>query len=182
MLRDPPLVRLRCSETNVPLNAFVQILNNEDAPTEIDREGPSVVLYDRYEAITGEGRYIAELCGRFDSTEGIQNLIDALARADGETLRPLVLVLGWLKSPAAARALTRHLGRVGTQERSCRCSGESGSTVTDLLIEQLQSEDIESALLCGRALGRIRDRRATSALDSTARQGRRVTISLFWLP
>ena len=114
MLCDPTARTLAMLGDERAAEAFVQILNNEDAPTETIAQS-LVVLYERYEALYSKGRSIAELCDRFVRPNGVQNLIDALARADGQALRPLVLVLGWLHSPAADACNNASSGQSGTR-------------------------------------------------------------------
>ena len=177
MLCDPTARTLAMLGDERAAEAFVQILNNEDAPTETIAQS-LVVLYERYEALYSKGRSIAELCDRFVRPNGVQNLIDALARADGQTLRPLVLVLGWLHSPAAARAITRHLGRVELGTEVLANLVNQGPTVTNLLIDQLKSEDFETRSSAIKALGRIRDKRATGALTALLGKEDELTIPL----
>ena len=109
MLREPAALALARVGDEFTVDALVRILNDRDAPTEVIAQS-LVVLQDRYETVYGEGAYIAGLCGRSIRPVGVQNLIAAFAKADEKNLRPLVLLLGCLDSPAAARVVTRHLG------------------------------------------------------------------------
>ena len=153
MLREPAALALARVGDEFTVDALVRILNDRDAPTEVIAQS-LVVLQDRYETVYGEGAYIAGLCGRSIRPVGVQNLIAAFAKADEKNLRPLVLLLGCLDSPAAARAVTRHLGHPELRNEILEALVRHGSAVTELLMEQLASEDLEIRWSAVTALGR----------------------------
>jgi HEAT repeat protein len=177
MLREPAVLALARVGDEFTVEAFVRILNERDAPTEMIARALAI-LYDRYETLYGEGAYIAGLCGRSIRPLGVQNLIGALAKADQENLRPLVLLLGCLDSPAAARVVTRHLGHPELRNEILAALVRHGSAVTELLMEQLDSEDLEVRWSAVTALGRIKDRRATPALAKLLGEDEELTIPL----
>src|SRR5688572_4006763 len=165
ILREPAAQALgRIADESV-VEPLVQVLNGRDAPTEVIATS-LVTLYDRFERLHREGRYIAELCGRSIRAPGVQNLIDALAGETAVDLRPLVMVLGWSRSPSAASFLARRLGSPGVQDEVVDALVSYGFSVVDSLMEQLHSEDIEVRSSAVAAIGRIRDKRATSALTA----------------
>lgn len=164
LLRDAAadaLGQLGDEETVAPLAA---LLNSPEAPT------PAVAcalaaLYDRYEKLYGEGEYIADLSRRVIGATGAQNLLDALQQAGArDELRPLALVAGWLEGAAVERALTRLLGHEDARAETIEALVRHGSRVTDLLIEQLESGDLEIRKSAVVAIGRIGDARAVPAL------------------
>jgi HEAT repeat protein len=147
-------------ETVAPLAA---VLNAPDAPTRPVARALAA-LYDRYEKQYGEGAHISDLSRAAISPTGARNLLDALDGSGSAELRPLALVVGWLEGPAVERALTRLLGRADARGEVIEALVRHGSRVTELLIEQLGSEDLEIRKAAVVALGRIGDARAAPAL------------------
>jgi len=154
------LGRLGDEKTVGPLAA---LLNRPDAPTRAAARALAA-LYDRFENNVGEGAYIADLSRAVINPAGAQNLLDALGGADSGDLRPLALVVGWLEGAAVERALTRLLGRPDVRGEVVEALVRHGPRVTELLIEQLGSEDLEVRKSAVVALGRIGDARAVDAL------------------
>jgi HEAT repeat protein len=147
-------------ETVAPLAA---LLNTPGAPARTVAQALAA-LHDRYEKLYGEGAHIADLSRAAISPAGAQNLLDALGASSTGELRPLALVVGWLEGAAVERALTRLLGRADARGEVVEALVRHGSRVTDLLIEQLASEDLEIRRSAVVALGRIGDARAAPAL------------------
>ncbi|MFN2416425.1 MAG: HEAT repeat domain-containing protein [Pyrinomonadaceae bacterium] len=139
------------------------LLNAPEAPTRVVARALAA-LHDRYEKRYGEGAYIADLSRAAVNPTGARNLLDALDDAGNEELRPLALVVGWLEGSAVERALTRLLGRADARGEVIEALVRHGSRVTELLVEQLGSEDLESRKAAVVALGRIGDARAAPAL------------------
>jgi HEAT repeat protein len=162
-LREPAAQALAKVGDDSTVPALVALLN-EPGPAAEMVAGSLVVLFDRYERTFGEGRYIADLVRRGITASGIQNLLDALAHVRPLNLRALVVILGWLKNAAAARALALHLGSPDLRNEIIQALVRHGAHVTDLLIEQLKSEDLEIRWSAITALGRIRDARAAPLL------------------
>ncbi|MDT5156191.1 MAG: hypothetical protein QOH51_548 [Acidobacteriota bacterium] len=147
-------------ETIAPLAA---LLNTPNAPTQAVATALAA-LHDRYAKLFGEGAYIADLSRNAINPTGAQNLLDALNESSHADLRPLALVVGWLEGAAVERALTRLLGHGDARGETVEALVRHGSRVTDLLIEQLGSEDLEIRKSAVVALGRIGDARAAPAL------------------
>ncbi|HEX7317533.1 MAG TPA: HEAT repeat domain-containing protein [Pyrinomonadaceae bacterium] len=147
-------------ETVAPLAA---LLNEPEAPTTVVARALAA-LHDRYEKQYGEGSYIADLSRAAVNPTGARNLLDALNDSRPEELRPLALVVGWLEGAAVDRALTRLLGHADARGEVIEALVRHGSGVTELLIEQLASEDLEIRKAAVVALGRIGDARAVPAL------------------
>lgn len=154
------LGQLGDEETVAPLAA---LLNTPEAPTPIVARALAA-LHDRYEKEYGEGAHIADLSRAATNATGAQNLLDALNDSGSEALRPLALVVGWLEGAAVERALTRLLGHADARGEVVEALVRHGSRVTDLLIEQLGSEDLEIRKAAVVALGRIGDARSVPAL------------------
>ncbi|HET7288496.1 MAG TPA: HEAT repeat domain-containing protein, partial [Pyrinomonadaceae bacterium] len=146
-----------------PLTA---LLNTPTAPTDTIA-GALATLSDRYEQQYGEARYIADLTSHEISPIGVQNLLDALEAPGKENLRSIALVLGWLKSPSVARALTRLMGRIDLRDEIIEALARHGSTTVDLLTSQLTAEDLEVRRSAVVALGRIGDASAAPAVVNT---------------
>lgn len=163
MLREAAadvLGQLGDEETVVPLAA---LLNATDAPAPVVARALAA-LRDRYEKLYGEGAYIADLSRAAVNPTGAHNLLGALDGSSPEELRPLALVIGWLEGAAVERALTRLLGHADARGEVIEALVRHGSRVTDLLVEQLGSEDLEIRKAAVVALGRIGDARAAPAL------------------
>jgi HEAT repeat protein len=177
MLREPTAQTLgRIGDESV-VEPLVGVLNTREAPTVIIANSLAS-LYDRFEEAHGEGRFIAELAVQSIRAEGMQNVVDAFNGVSAANLRPLVLIVGWLRNPAAARAVAQHLGSAEVQGDVIEALVRHGHSVVDLLIEQLKSEDIGVRTSAVSALGRIRDKRATPALTALLPRDRELTIPL----
>jgi HEAT repeat protein len=163
MLRVPAadaLGKLGDEETVPPL---VALLNKPSAPVQVIAQALAS-LYDRYQALYREGNYIAELARKHLKATGTQNLLDAVHGANDDALRTLARVLGWMEGEAIERALTRLLGCATARKEVVEALVRYGSRVTELLIENLETEDFETRLAAVFALGRIGDARAVPSL------------------
>lgn len=147
-------------ESVAPLAA---LLNTPNAPTRAAARALAA-LHDRYERLYGEGSYVAELSRGLINPTGAQNLLEELEKPGHKELRPLALVVGWLEGAAVERALTRLLGKSDVRGEVLEALVRHGPDVADLLIEQLESEDLEIRKAAAVALGRIGDARAVPAL------------------
>ncbi|HEX6622602.1 MAG TPA: sister chromatid cohesion protein PDS5, partial [Pyrinomonadaceae bacterium] len=154
------LGRLGDEEAVAPLAA---LLNRPGAPARVVAQSLAA-LHDRYEKLYGEGAYIADLSRAAINPTGARTLLDALNESDAGGLRSLALVVGWLEGAAVERALTRLLGQRDARAEVIEALVRHGSRVTDLLMEQLGSEDLEIRQSAVVALGRIGDARAAPAL------------------
>ncbi|HBB33627.1 MAG TPA: PBS lyase [Cyanobacteria bacterium UBA8803] len=121
-------------------------------------------LYERYEAIYGEGSYITDLASMAIEPTGVQNILNQLEKANPEELHALVLLLGHLEGAGVESALTQLLGQATVRSAVVEALVRYGSRVTDLLIEQLAADDLEICQAAVVALGRIGDPRAGPAL------------------
>ncbi|HEX8634259.1 MAG TPA: HEAT repeat domain-containing protein [Pyrinomonadaceae bacterium] len=157
------LGRLGGEETIAPLAA---LLNRPNAPT-LAVAHALAALHDRYAKLYGEGAHVAALSRDAIDPAGAQNLLAALNESSPAELRPLALVVGWLEGVAVERALTRLLGQADARGEIVEALVRHGARVTDLLVEQLASEDLEIRKSAVVALGRIGDARAAPALIKT---------------
>ena len=177
MLREATAQTLgRIGDESV-VKPLVDVLNGREAPTVIIANS-LVSLYDRFEEAHGEGRLIAELTAQAMRTQGTQNVVDAFDGVSAANLRPLVLIVGWLRNPVAARAVAQYLGSSEVQSDVVEALVRHGHAVVDLLVEQLDSEDIGVRAAAVSALGRIRDRRAIPLLTSLLGRDEELTIPL----
>lgn len=163
LLREPAISLLGQLGDDSAVGSLTRLLNTPAAPTNPIAEALAT-LNDRYQEQYGEGSYIADLTDREIDPTGVQNLLDALATSGQETLRPIVLVLGWLKRPGVERALTRLMGRVDLRDEIIEALVRHGSATGELLVAQLGAEDLEVRRSAVVALGRIGDSSATTAL------------------
>ena len=121
-------------------------------------------LHDRYERHYGGGAYITDEFHAAISPAGSQRLIDAVAQAATADLRPLVIVLAWLRGPAVERALTRLLGHAEIRADVVEAIVRQDAGIVSQLLEQLDTPDAETRAAAVVALGRLGDRRATAPL------------------
>lgn len=142
---------------------LADMLNQPDAPaTAVCRALCSI--YDRFEEYYREGTAIGELVSRTVTEAGLANLIKALECADPNEVRPMALVLGWLRGPGVEQALLRLLGEPSARREVTEALIRHGSGVVELLLESLEDEDFEVRKAAVIALGRIGDRRAVPPL------------------
>ncbi|HUK92194.1 MAG TPA: HEAT repeat domain-containing protein [Blastocatellia bacterium] len=163
MMRAPAaeaLGQLGDEETVAPL---VRLLNKPGAPGMVVAQALAA-LYDRYEKRYQEGNYIADLARKAIAPSGARNLLDALEETGRDGLRSLALVLGWLEGEAVERALTRLLGHATARREVVEALVRHGARVTQLLIEQLDSDDLPVRQAALSALARIGDPRALPSL------------------
>jgi HEAT repeat protein len=177
LLREPAAQALAKVGDESTVSALVELLNKPVAPAEAVASSLTI-LYDRYERQFGEGSHIADLSRSAIATTGIQNLLDALPKARPASLRALVLVLGWVDSPAAARALALHLGSPDLRSEIIEAMVRHGDLVTGVLTEQLKSEDLEIRWAAITALGRIRDKNAVQPLIALLRKDPELAIPI----
>jgi HEAT repeat protein len=163
LLREPAAVVLGQLGNDKAVGPLVRLLNVPNAATELIARALAN-LYDRYQSQYGEGEYIADLTRNEIAPTGFQNLIDTLARPNLHDLRPIALVLGWLKGGAVDRALTRLLGHAEVRDEIVEALVRHGTGTLKLLIEQLDAEDVEVRRAAVIALGRIGDATAIPAL------------------
>jgi HEAT repeat protein len=142
---------------------LVALLNRPGAPVE-PVAGALATLYDRAEREYGEGARVSYAAAETITATGAQNLIDAIGGATADWLRAIVVVLGWVRSPAVDHALTRLLGDVSVRDEVVEALVRSGSAVVELLVDKLDASDFETRKAAIVALGRVGDRRATPAL------------------
>jgi HEAT repeat protein len=122
------------------------------------------VLHNRYERIYHEAGHIANSARKVITEVGIANLLAAIENTDDSELNYLALILGWLDGPMVERALTQLLGRPIVRKEIVEALVRHGSGVVNLLIDMLDSEDLEIRRTTIIALGRIGDSRAVPAL------------------
>ena len=123
-------------------------------------------IQHRYETSTSGGDEIKELVQRRLSSDGVRRILASLERASGESVRPLISVLGWLRDPAIPPALVRLLGADKARHEVVEAFVRFGSSAVDLLIEQLETGDSETRRSAVVALGRIGDKRAVESLSA----------------
>src|SRR5262249_20092920 len=97
-------------------------------------------------------------------------------QADGENLWALARVLGWMEGEEIERALTRLLAHATARKEVVEALVRHGARVTELLIEQLDSDDVEARQAAMIVLGRIGDARAVPALVRVLREDDELAI------
>jgi HEAT repeat protein len=121
-------------------------------------------IQHRYESSTSDGEEIKELVRRHLSADGVKRIVAALERASGDSVRPLINVLGWLDDPAVPDALVRLLGAEDARHDVVEAFVRFGSSAVPLLIDQLSTGEPDARRAAIVALGRIGDRRAVEPL------------------
>jgi HEAT repeat protein len=163
MLRGPAAEALGQLGDEQAIAPLVTLLNKPAAPTLVVAQALAT-LYERQAEPDGGGRTIVDLTRRAVDQTGTQNLLDALNEATDDELRALVLVLGWLEGDAVERAFAQLLNRKTVRKEVVGALAHYGTRVTELLIERLDSEEVETRQAAAIALGRIGDARAVPAL------------------
>jgi HEAT repeat protein len=123
-----------------------------------------VRIHDRYQSRYGAGAFIAGEVRRMMHAAAERRLLDALAAGDREHTGAMVTVASWLGSSAVQRALADLLARPGGAPSIIEAIVRQGSSIVNLLIEQLDDPEEDAQRGAIIALGRIGDRRATAAL------------------
>ena len=157
------------------VSPLVELLNEPGIPAAAVAQ-PLASLYDRYESLYGEGGHVRDLVRTGIRAPGVQNLLDAVSRAQGDGIRPLALVLGWMEGQAMERALSRLLGHPEARKEVVEAFIRHGRRVTNLLMEQLRAEDLEIRQAAVIALGRIGDPAAVPALTEVLQNEPELTI------
>jgi len=121
-------------------------------------------LYQRFDEEYGEGDYIADLSRQSIQPSGVRHLLSALNEVEPIDLRPLAIVIGWLRGPAVDRTLVRLLGEATVRTEVLEALTRHGEGVIELLIDRLESEDFEIRRAAVSVLGRLGYRQATPAL------------------
>jgi len=163
MLRVPAadaLGHLGDEETVAPL---VALLNRPGAPVSTIAQSLAA-LYDRHERLYQEGNLVADLARSAVGATAAHNLLAALNETGDDELRALALVMGWVEDESLERALTRLIGKASARKEVVEALVRYGARVVDLLVEQLDSEELDVRQAAVTALGRIGDGRAVPAL------------------
>lgn len=163
LLRGPAADALGQLGDEEVVEPLAKLLNTPGAPSLLIAQA-FATLHNRYEDLYREGTYIADLARGVIAATGAQNLLDVLDEANADELRALALVLGWLEGVAVERALTRLLGKPSARKEVVEALVRYGERVTDLLIEQLEAEDLETRRAAVIALGRIGNPESVPAL------------------
>jgi HEAT repeat protein len=156
--------------------ALVAVLNRSEAPVG-SVAGAIANLYDEYEGRYEGGLYIVSEFQASLNATGAQNLLDALSDGRISDLRPVVLLLGWIQSPAVARALAQLLGHPACRADVIEALVRHGAGVVDELIDRLGAEDEQVQLAAVSALGKLGDRRSTAPIASLLTADRTVVIA-----
>jgi HEAT repeat protein len=163
MLRSPATDALGQLGDEDVVGPLAELLNTPGAPALVIAQALAA-LHDRYEKSYQEGSYIADLARGAIDAAGVRNLLDAIDQTSGDNLRALALVLGWLEGEAVERALVRLLGQSTARKEVIEALVRYGERITQLLIEQLHAEEVETRKAAVIALGRIGGSRAVPAL------------------
>jgi HEAT repeat protein len=163
MLRDAAAETLGALGDETVVAPLVELLNSAST-TAWPIAKALTDLYDRFEEDHAEGDYIADLTRQAIQPSGVQHLLTAIGDGESDDLRPFAVVIGWLRGPAVDRALVRLMGEASVRSEVLEALTHHGEGVINLLIEQLNSDDIEIRGAAITVLGRLGYRRATPAL------------------
>jgi HEAT repeat protein len=174
-IREPVIDALAELAGDEAVRPLVEVLNHTGAASTIARA--LVRLRERYEARYGGGTsVIAEFQAALQPA-GAQRVLDAVAQAPADALRPLVTVLGWLRGRAVEQALTRLLGQAAVRADVIEAIVRQDAGVVDLLVEQLRAGDEDTRLAAIVALGRLGDRRAVAPLVPLLHDERAIVVA-----
>ncbi|MDH7503903.1 MAG: HEAT repeat domain-containing protein [Verrucomicrobiota bacterium] len=121
-------------------------------------------IHDRYQVVYGEGEYVASIVRENITENGIDALLSELDQKRGVEIGSFVRILGWMESETATRRLASLLAQREARAEVVEALVRHGKHVTHLLIDQLQSPDVEVQHAAAAALGRIGDPQAVPAL------------------
>jgi len=134
-------------------------------------------LHARYEERYHGGAYVVDQFQSAIDSAGAATLLRAVADTGIDELRTYVLVLSWLRGPAVQDALTRLLGQPTIRTEVIEALVRQGAPVVPQLVGQFGAADPATRLASIVALGRLADRRATSALVRLLGENREETIA-----
>ena len=150
--------------------ALVELLNGSQPPTLLVVRAIAAI-YRRDERIYGQGIAITDLTVHRLKGTGVGALIDGIAHAREEELADLILLLGWLEAPEVEVAMTGLISHgalrdqvIDTLIRYGRREKDKGDRICALLMEQLNSVEIETREAAVMALGKIGNSRVVPAL------------------
>lgn len=125
-----------------------------------------VSIYERYNEKYGAGDVIADIVKNRISKTGADKIVKSLDIASDESLHVIALILGWLEGDVIDKALIRILGKTSARKEIIDSIVRHGQHIINLLIDQINSNDIEIKKSAVIALGRIGDKRAAPGLIS----------------
>lgn len=150
----------------------------------LNRGGPAAAvaralarLHERYERDYGGGALIVAEFQALVDAAGTARMLDAIASCDGADLRPIVTVLGWLKGEAVHRALARLLGHAEVRGDAIDAIVRQDAGVVDILIDEVDSSDPDTALAAIVALGRLGNRRAAPRIAAALGRSPAVAVA-----
>ncbi|CAD5976440.1 HEAT repeat domain-containing protein [Planktothrix agardhii] len=155
------------AEVVTPMATFLNQPDSSNFPCSVG--GLAIALakiYHRYQKEFGEGAFIADLTRRAVDELGTQNLLNTIKTANSEELQSLALILGWLNGNNVAVALTEMLSNAQLREPIIEALVKFGSSITPLLISQLEAPDLETRKAVITVLGRIGSNQAVPALTN----------------
>lgn len=154
------LGQLGDADVTIPL---ASLLNLKNQPIK-EIAAAIAAIYHRYQTLFGEGIHIADLTRSQISEDGQQHLILAIQFARAQELPPLALILGWLTGTEIAQTLAFLLSESSVRDIAIEALVRMGTSVTPILIEQLNAEDLEARKAAIVALGRIGSAQSVPAL------------------
>ncbi len=125
-----------------------------------------IAIYDRYNEQYGEGTVIADIVKKTIDKKGAEKIIALMDDASDETLHLIATFLGWLEGEDIDIALTRILGKTSARKEIIDSVVRHGQQIVNLLIDQVNSDDIEIRKSAIIALGLIGNNRAVPAIIS----------------
>ena len=123
-------------------------------------------IYHRYQTLFGEGIHITDLTRSEISSQGQDNLIQALKGAKTPELSALALILGWLEGQKITETLVQLLSEPEVRSIVLEALVRRGPIAGELLIPQLDAFDLETRSVAIVALGRIGSQKAVPALTA----------------
>ena len=163
LLHEPTIEALGVLGDENAVAPLASLLNGAEAPA-LSVASALVALHDRFAKEHNEGAYIAELSRQSIQAPGVQYLLNSLIEVETSDLGPLAILIGWLRGPAVDQTLVRLLGEPSVRNEVVEALVRHGEGVIDLLVEQINSSDLEIKRAAITALGRLGYKLATNPL------------------
>ena len=151
---------LGAEETAIPLARLVEL---PGAPVG-EIAAALVAVHDRMRAQIGEGGLVADLSSRVMTEASAKAMMDALATANGDELRGLLIVLSWLPFRGIDHTLAAFLTRAEVRPVAAECLTRRGVAAVPEIIAVGAGDSVEARRAAAEVLGRIGSDESTPTL------------------
>jgi HEAT repeat protein len=153
-IQIPVIQALSTIGTYEAIEPLTKLLDLETAPVNLIIKTLDAI-YSKYEFIFGEGNFIIDQFKNAISPYAVKKLTTAHDQLNTSELQSWIRVISWLQNQDAYKALAEMLGNEEIRNQAIDAFARNGRHFTDILIDQLYSENPiirESAVI---ALGKI---------------------------